>query len=362
MKLLPIINSLGFMENGQYIQALPYCLTNCNRGKCAKFYEKLRSSDKNSTFITCPHGMSVYLSPLDNVIYSCVRERRTHDNSKSKAINADVYNPVLNDEQIIQLIKASQAISIAKAEIEEKSAMVENVSHEVIKLNGQILEHSDLAMGIIKIDDDVVKIDESKADKLLDELRTIYLSSCMISSRYSLFNYEKDPDTLKGTQVDCQVYKKFDKIRRIFRNYQKKNIHINISGNSYKNIRAYRTFELIPLLIIENAVKYTYNEAPVEIVFEEGADVPLKVSIESYSPYCSKDELNKIFEKGFRGKNATRTATGSGIGLYFVKLLCDIHNISIEAVSNSKRIANINGIAYAPFTIYLRFNQAYNLE
>ena len=181
----------------------------------------------------------------------------------------------------------------------------------------------------------------------------------MISSRYSLFNYEKDPEALKGTLIDCSIYRKFDKIRRIFRNYQKRNIHIHISGSSYKFMRAYRTFELIPLLIIENAVKYAYYDSEVKILFEDTPSNTLKVSIESYSPYCSKEELEKIFVKGFRGKNAIKTADGNGIGLYFVKLLCDIHNITISVNSDSRKITTINGVAYAPFVISLKFDDVF---
>ena len=96
----------------------------------------------------------------------------------------------------------------------------------------------------------------------------------------------------------------------------------------------------------------------VDITFEEdGAE--LLVDIASYSPYCSKADIDNIFNKGFRGKNAIRVADGSGIGLFFVKLLCDLHNIEITITSNSSRITDISGVAYAPFNARLRFINTY---
>ena len=363
MKLVPQLNSTGEIEDGSYIRALDFCQRNCNKGRCKTFYNSIMSAPLSSGFLTCPYGMSVYVSALEKQIYCSMRERETYNKKLSKNI-ADarkLYNPVLPAEQLYTLIQASQTITVGKKKLDEKQAVVDSISHEVKKLNGQIKEHSDLAISLLKADDDVTPSPENVA-KVYEELRSIFLSSSMIASRYTLFDYEKNPDVLKGTIVETSIHKTFYKLAKIFRNYRKRNIPIILSGSTFRYIDAYDSFDLIPLLLIENAVKYSYYSSDVQITFSESSSSEVDVSIESYSPYCSNEDLTRIFEKGFRGKNASKGADGNGIGLFFVKKICDIHNIGITVESDNSRITPINSVAYAPFRIMLHFTKTYNVD
>lgn len=363
MKLVPMLNSKGEIEDGSYIRALDFCQRNCNKGKCKSFYCRIKSTPLSSGFVTCPYGLSVYVSTLDQQIYCSMRERETYNKKLAKNI-VDLrkpYNPVLPPEQLYTLIQASQIITIGKRELDEKQATIDSISHEVKKLNGQIIERSDSAINLLKTSDDTTPSIEIVA-KINEELRSIFVSSSIISSRYTLFDYEKKPDALKGTLLDTSIHGAFYKLAKVFRNYRKRNIPIKLSGNTFRHIYAYSSFDLIPLLVIENAVKYSYCTDDVTITFSEPSSSEVDVSIESYSPYCSKDDLSRIFEKGFRGKNASRVADGNGIGLFFVKIICDIHNIGITVESDNSKITAINNVAYAPFKITLHFTKTFNVN
>lgn len=196
--------------------------------------------------------------------------------------------------------------------------------------------------------------------KIIDKIRTINASSSMIMSRYTLDDYEKNPAALRGGTFECNVYKKFDKINRILRNYEKKAVQIEFTGNSYMHINAYPSFELIPLLILENAVKYSYRNGTITVHFDENKwdkKKRLSILISSYGPECPKEELDQVFDKGFRGENAKKQADGSGIGLYFVKILCDLHNIKVSVCSEVSKSTSISGIRYAPFEVRLDFGE-----
>ena len=239
MKLVPQLNSTGEIEDGSYIRALDFCQRNCNKGRCKTFYNSIMSALLSSGFLTCPYGMSVYVSALEKQIYCSMRERETYNKKLSKNI-ADarkLYNPVLPAEQLYTLIQASQTITVGKKKLDEKQAVVDSISHEVKKLNGQIKEHSDLAISLLKADDDVTPSPENVA-KVYEELRSIFLSSSMIASRYTLFDYEKNPDVLKGTIVETSIHKTFYKLAKIFRNYRKRNIPIILSGSTFRYIDA----------------------------------------------------------------------------------------------------------------------------
>lgn len=359
MNLVSKISIDDNFNEGKYIIPFSFCKRNYNKGKCSEFYKDLLTKEKNK-FYTCPYGLSVYLS--DHGIYTCMRERSTYKKALAQRFSKEnIFNPTMDAENFLTLIQSSCFISNEVVRLQEKEASIESISHEVKQLNSQIKEHCDVLWQTLHLDGDNLHLDSEDIDYISREIRTIYISSSMVSSRFSLYDYERNPASLKqGAVFPCNIYKKFDKIRKILKNYLKKSTTITIKGSSYLHFDAYPTFELVPLLIIENAVKYSYgNGGDVTINIFENSDSHVTVTITSYSPYCSEEDLSHIFEKGFRGKHANRISKGTGIGLYFVKMLCDIHNIDIDITSDSRRMSDISGIPYAPFTVKLDFTNAY---
>lgn len=368
MNLIPTMSFDGKLCDGKYIKALPFCKSNHMSKKCADFYKKLFETG-HPGFHTCPYGMSCYLAVSNNCspqVFTCIKEKKSYNKAKAKTPNQQtesVYNPILQEEQVMDLINVTLSMQTALRALEERESAVESISHEVKKLNSQIKERSDLILQSYRLIDDDAALSNEDLQKLRTDIRTIFVSSSMIASRYELYDYEKNPDVLsQGRTFHCNIYKKFDKIKRIFQNYLKKGIPINLTGSSYDHIKAYSSFELIPLLIVENAIKYSYQGNSVDINFLHHSCNCLEITIDSYSPYCSSDEIDHIFDKGFRGKNARKVSSdGNGIGLYFVKLICDLHGVEITASSNSNKITAINNVAYAPFQIKLIFSDTYNI-
>ena len=356
--LIPTKNG-DLIEDGAFIQALEYCKKHCSSGACNKFYQEL-TAEKYNTFLTCPHGMSVYCfhSNGKTHCFTCMRGKGTYKKEAANQIGNKkteeiVYNPILEQDRLLQLIIASVQFEEADSLLEEKRASIDSISHEVKKLNAQIKARSDDVLQTYG-DENHDSLNKEDLDRLIEKIKTIYVCSSMINSRFSLFDYEKNPQVLsQGAVNSCTIYKKFDKMRIIFSNYLGKRVPITLHGSTYRSFWAYPMFEMIPLLLVDNAVKYSYGNNPVDITFtEEGTS--LFVDISSYSPYCSKAEIEKIFNKGFRGKNAIRVGDGSGIGLYFVKLLCDLHKIEINITSDGSKITEINGVAFAPFNVNLK--------
>lgn len=353
MNLLPIYTQ-GKIQDGSYIHVVPFCEKNCSSKKCQEYYEKIKNQDG---FHCCPYGFSSYVNVNNDRIFTGFREKSSYCKKTNRGICSEiiVYNPVLGKNQIMDLIHSSFDFNNEIKSIQEKQALLNSISHEAKKLNAQIKERCDAVLSKMpndESDNEVLDISE-----LQSAFKTIYVSASMVDSRFSLLDYEKNPETLKaGRTFDCNVYKKFHKIQRVFKNYQKKNIYIEISGESYATIDAYPTFELIPLLIIENAIKYAYGSNDKIKISFINKNCELDVLVTSYSPYCSSEEIAHIFDKGFRGKHAQRVSSdGSGIGLYFVKLLCDLHGIDISVISESANISEINGIPYSKFIVTLHF-------
>lgn len=293
-----------------------------------------------------------------------MRNREKYDKKRAKCTNEIgniVYNPILDAEHLMALIDYSIQNELKNSVLAEKQASIESISHEVKKLNAQIKDRSDAIIQTYGMES-TEELSAQEIQALLEKIKTIYACSSMVNTRFSLLDYEKNPKALQqGATFDCNVYKKFDKMKIIFSNFLGHKVPIQIHGSSYRCINAYPSFEMIPLLIIDNAVKYSLQNHPISVNFMEDTN-NLIVDVISYSPYCSEDDLSHIYTKGFRGLNAKKVSDGSGIGLFFVKMLCNLHGINISASSDSSQIANIDNVAYAPFKITLTFQNTYLLS
>lgn len=373
MFLLPFIDENNKLKNGCYVKTDHFCETHNECSECQLFHEKAR---KEGGFHMCPHGYSVWSDGKN--IFVAFKEKGTYDKRKflNRPQKAMVFNPILSRMEAENLIAASLEIKAAiksyeseSKELVESKAITDNIAHEVKNLNLRIKDYCDLCNASIA-DLNNGQITENFAIESIQEyIRTIYECVSLAICRYSLYNYENNPNILtSGEKKEYTIYTKFDKIRYIYS--QKNPVYINIVGTSYAKMKAYASLDLIPLLLIENAVKYAYvpsgadkKDFPVEIIFNDNGIDDLSVQIKSYSPYCPPAELEHLFEKNYRGKNAqVFTNNGSGIGLFFVKKLCDIHGIEIKIKSGPKKnqITTLNKtIEYADFVVTLNFHNIY---
>ncbi|MFQ9126525.1 MAG: ATP-binding protein [Butyricicoccaceae bacterium] len=57
-------------------------------------------------------------------------------------------------------------------------------------------------------------------------------------------------------------------------------------------------------IILENAIKYSPDNKPITVNFEEPDKDCLTVTIQSTGPYCRTDELSKLGTKDFAGESA----------------------------------------------------------
>ena len=346
----------GEVTFGEYIEATDYCKRNCNNDRCRMVHE----TAQEGMFSMCPNGMTIYRA-CDTVFFS-LRVKGYYKKGKSNE-NDNCYNPVHQENKMLQLIREDSHYDELKKAEELKDESEKRFRHEIKNLNSQMKDLSeDILVATTDDNNGEYKISSEQIKKIVDKIRTINVCSSMVMSRYTLNDYEKHPEVLYGGQFECNVYKKFDKISKILRNYEKKGVKIEIKGNSYLRINAYPSFEFIPLLVLENAIKYSYNGGNVQVEFIErefDPDDKLSIVVSSYGPVCSRAELTRIFEKGFRGINAKNKADGSGIGLYFVKILCDLHRIGVSANSYEDRFVNLSGIKYAPFEIKLDFSDVF---
>ncbi len=96
------------------------------------------------------------------------------------------------------------------------------------------------------------------------------------------------------------------------------------------------SMDSLVLNIYTNAVKYIPKDGKVHRVETkfEIVNRDLAITISSLGPFVPSDEIERIFEDGFRGRNADVASTsGHGKGLAAVKRICMVAGYSVHATS-----------------------------
>ena len=360
MYLLPFIDSNGHIQDGVCIKASNYCKKKCISSKCKRYYQQLAESPREG-FYTCPEGFSTFYCERNNekIVFSGFKCKNHF--SKAKKTQEASFCPILLEEHCMEMINASIEHQEQQALLDLEKKQYEENYHEIKALNSFIKNHSESLIQLIDIDSDCKAISDDQANTIADKVKTIWVSSCMVISRYSMIDYENNNSIFQTQSKNkASIYGKFEKCTKLLRGYNKSKVKIVLENNTYKYINAYTSFELIPLLLLENAIKYSDgNEVVVSFIEGHPSTNQVIVEIHSFGPYCSPSEIDHIFEKGFRGSNAIKHADGSGIGLYFVKILCDLHNISISVSSELKTVGN-NQTQVGSFNVKLVFHDVFS--
>jgi signal transduction histidine kinase len=87
--------------------------------------------------------------------------------------------------------------------------------------------------------------------------------------------------------------------------------------------------------LIENAIKYSSAGTPIQIILQQQPD-KVKLTVADQGIGISNKEKHKIFDKFYRvGNEETRKTKGSGLGLYIVKEIVNLHSGKIDVLNNT---------------------------
>lgn len=121
------------------------------------------------------------------------------------------------------------------------------------------------------------------------------------------------------------------------RYFQSQILNHTLTLNIEENMMYAGDKDLLPSVfinLIENAIKYSFDTVEISIDLKT---VSGKAVLEVRDKGCgiSAPEKEKIFEKFFRsGDEDTRKTKGTGIGLYIVKRICNLHQAKIKVMDN----------------------------
>lgn len=223
--------------------------------------------------------------------------------------------------------------------------ILDSTLHEVRRFSSQLSNFSE-------------RLSRQSCDSLHDVSKlaqSIFYTAGMISSRLAYTDIELNPSVLSSqTCVRSGIYKKFDKASRILAEEAKrKKVEIKFLGESHMEIDALPVFELLPFVLLDNAIKYSPERGEVSIEFRE-KDHQLEIIIKSSGPSVEPDEIAKLFDKKFRGINV-KNMPGQGLGLFLAKQVCEFHGFSVLAEVGRDLNYSISGINYSEIKFILNY-------
>lgn len=187
-----------------------------------------------------------------------------------------------------------------------------------------------------------------------DRIHSIIASQNMLKIRTDVLDYVGNPTSIVENK-EIAIYKKVDKVKRIFQSKARaNNITITMSGHSFNITFGPNIFEIVPYIFIDNAIKYSPTGGSINVTVQDSPAETLIIFF-SYGPRINEDELATIFDRGYRGVHALDSARpGSGLGLSLARNLVENHfkgTITVEQNSNGENDSFGSLIFGTTFTI-----------
>lgn len=346
MSFLPtFIIETNKLSEGSVYSLNPYCKKKFG-SSCINFYKKI---EKPGIYV-CPYGFNICLTPFGKergFIYNSILINLEYSKKKVKMKTPKNIFQKSEFQQLVALFEQQQKKIELNIENEKnESTIIREIIHEIRKLSRDLNEQG---ANLAKL-----KNEKSAINNLTDNiLATIQLISIRIDS----YEFQKNPETILSAKQRIKIYKKFDKSRFILNQHAKKNrTNIIFHGESYTRIDGYQIFELLPYILLDNAVKYSPKKQNVEVTFN---DYQKEVIVENIGPFVKKENIPQLTNQGFRGVNS-RECEGSGIGLCLFKQIADLHNIKYSIESNDKILFCKNDIDYSTFKVIMNFENCTN--
>lgn len=246
--------------------------------------------------------------------------------SLDEDINGQIGELSKNVNGIIEILQKS--IEDQKVLEKTKSDLITNVSHDLRTPLTSILGYLEF-MNKDKCKDEVemryyIDIAYEKSKKLNMLINDLFELNRMKSTQININSEKIDLCELIG-QIVAELTLQFKNNNINLRlNLPEEKVVVN--ADSLKLVRAFEN-------LIINAIKYGEKNNSIEIKLEE-KDSIAEISFENYGEISPLD-LPHVFDRFYRvEKSRSLNLGGSGLGLAITKSIIELHNGSIEAVSD----------------------------
>jgi len=185
----------------------------------------------------------------------------------------------------------------------------------------------------------IVENSESKERNALgDELKKIeeYINQALYYSRSTDVSNDY---IVKEFEVKEAIKEANRNNRRDFIN---KKISVDIEDVSGNVITDLKWVKFIVNQIIINSIKYSRDDGGALRAYTTEGEDNIILTIEDNGIGISKNDVSRVFDKGFTGENGRKYGKSTGIGLYLCKKLCEKLGLGIRLTSIEREGTKVN--------------------
>lgn len=315
--------------------------------RCAKCSHNACEKPKNSGLNLCSYGYN-YQKITDTFIISGFLVQNSNLNSPARQKNLrNQKNKVVLNIQLSHAIERLHMISPSKAATfdKEKHDLIQqyikeeqyktdflrdlkpeinkglSFVHDYKQINSQIAQNINVIIESTHAGDSL----EEKLKTASHPEKAIYWASKFLTEKLNVAKFLLHPDwiTKESESDNFRFHGLFIKYLKIYQYmFDKKNIHVTVSGESHKNI--YGNPEAIGVIahtFLDNALKYSKSNGKVDVYISD-EDKGIYFSVSSHGPRIKQSEREKIFQPFYRGDEANKLQEeGAGYGLYIAQLI-----------------------------------------
>ncbi len=322
------------LVDGQMIKPSSRCKMRINNDdqSCIRHYAEMIELSKKgiSTITPCPYGFHsasiIKVNQENEVIFTGFIASATDTNKKMPKNHKNRVNKSIVIAFLKHFYNERKAQQV---QIENSIRSSLNAVHDLRQVNRSISATALRLLKTMGIDIREVgenAINDNDASRLA---YTIYKSSELISNILVLHDIAENPSRASmDKKLKNNIHRLFTKISRILdAELKKRRINVRIIGDTITDSFYHKSISLIPIILLDNAIKYSRVDSEVLITLTNYHSNKIKVVFDSSGFFIKPEDAQKVFELGNRGKIACEIEpNGSGIGLYVLKIICDAHN------------------------------------
>jgi light-regulated signal transduction histidine kinase (bacteriophytochrome) len=328
LELFHSISKYPFILNGKFYDSVELvqnktCVEKCKEKDCLS----LSKSPSNLSEYVCSKGYDNLLvrSGDSNIILNGLiyKTNRTVPDGRKKA----------REEYIID----KKSILLFTNKITEIDNYLRKTINETTEKNFSMFHDFKTSMKIFFIcTQDIISKQsgytfEEKLEGSDDSIKELYHALNLITSQLGMIDVIINPISIKfGNKKTINIYKLFHKISILFKHLaDKKNVEIelvNERGAYIKDSNCYESIEFIPLILLDNALKYSVQPSTIKIEISQQFN-KAKVKVKNIGPFVKDENAIKIFDKFFRDDSGKQfTKQGIGMGLWIAQQILIEHS------------------------------------
>lgn len=317
-----------FIDGEEFIDGIkieqPELCRSCKRKNCLDGFNKVQGTD--FYHFSCGFGVSCLRIIQDGVEFKFNGILVEDLNNQCPPKNQVKLKRIHSTEIKHWLsTRVPEILSTLDQEIEEVKKEHKNSRHDLKSSLGVVVVNMDSILN-----DYSGSSEYDKSRNMPPNIQKLYRSIKLHQSCFQLSSLISNPSSAKnGRPIPQPVYRYFDRFKWIFEELAQETGHqIRIEGPSTHQAKLYNSFELVPQVLLDNAIKYGSPHSNIKIKITDLPDGGTSVVVKSYGDHIPVGLRKKIFDKEVRA-NGDSQIEGSGLGLYIAKVICEANGIAL---------------------------------